>query len=602
LALRVASAALDASGRSYRIVGAEYQGTKERAVLWAPGTYGEWFDAFADYWNALLQETSGYEGPMRGELNSTILDAALSQVQIPARAEQSISALERIADDPSTDLRNVHRAIEAWVRRQNGEETRSTVARLRRIQGRISRRGIEARFLRYVVDSTWDSWEDFQIRDDVRVKDRAKRLVKALAKRAALDDLTFSALLKPMTSLGSETAALYVFGETLGATDREFRRLAPLVEGTLAGRSSQCLGGYLQHLGRVDESRRNAVIFELLAKAESASLGVEMIARSGVNKELMEAWISAVDHNRVPATSFDYLSYGSARKQISKAQLARVIHTLAIPGGDRVTARILARLLDDSLGLDDWPVETEFVYSVVIQEIHFGDSQDQMHGYHWHKVCESLLRRAPACGPPLLDVLLSRMQSDYALSYDHYVAPLAYEICLKNPAECWTVIARHLLSVTQKWRADLLSWLKGGHPGFNEGKPKAPIAAIPVEAILSWVAEDPEWRAGMIAHCAPRTLDDDAGGGLTRALLSRYRRFEGVESGIGATFHSGGWQGPESQYLRTRRDVFRSWLSQGFDAGVNEWVEGQIRYLDKRIEHVEMEEERDPWSRPSRVQ
>lgn len=158
------------------------------------------------------------------------------------------------------------------------------------------------------------------------------------------------------------------------------------------------------------------------------------------------------------------------------------------------------------------------------------------------------------------------------------------------------------LPLTQcKWRDDLLNWLKGGLGGFHESDTVPPIAEFPLQTVLDWIAQDPEGRASMIAHCAPRSLDDEYGGTLTRALLVNYRDLDGVTGGISANFHSGGWSGPESQYLRKKRDRFRVWLGKGFDQNVVSWVEHEITYLDRRIEASEISEERESWNRPFNV-
>ncbi|MHB9118730.1 MAG: hypothetical protein ACYC2R_10710 [Burkholderiales bacterium] len=125
------------------------------------------------------------------------------------------------------------------------------------------------------------------------------------------------------------------------------------------------------------------------------------------------------------------------------------------------------------------------------------------------------------------------------------------------------------------------------------------MAVFPLQMVLDWIAQNPEGRAAMIAHCAPSSLDDELGGALTRALLVSYRDVDGVLSGISANFGSGGWRGPRSQHLRTKRDRFRGWLSKDFDRNVMTWIESEIACLDQGIEAAEISEERESWNRPS---
>ena len=248
-----------------------------------------------------------------------------------------------------------------------------------------------------------------------------------------------------------------------------------------------------------------------------------------------------------------------------------------------------------------WPVDSNLVFKVVTAPVHFEDGRNTMHAYHWHGVYNKLVSKDAQMAMPLLDGLLRQMGVNYSMSYDDYVKPFAQALCRINPVEAWEIVVSHLLSVAPKWRGDLLNWLKGGLAGFDEGNSVPPISEFPLQTILDWIAQDPENRASMIAHCAPRSLDDKYGGAVTKALLVNYRNFDGVANGISANFHSGGWTGPMSQYLRKKRDRFRGWLGNGLDQNIVSWIENEITYLDRSIEDSEISEERESWNRPSKA-
>ena len=125
------------------------------------------------------------------------------------------------------------------------------------------------------------------------------------------------------------------------------------------------------------------------------------------------------------------------------------------------------------------------------------------------------------------------MATSYELTYDFAVSPLATELLRQNPAAAWSVIAKQLEASLPKWRSDLLSWLKGGHPGFgSENEGHAPIAAIDLGVLLKWIDVDAESRSVLVAHAAPRTLNDEFGGALTRELITRSGHIDGVKNGI----------------------------------------------------------------------
>jgi hypothetical protein len=282
----------------------------------------------------------------------------------------------------------------------------------------------------------------------------------------------------------------------------------------------------------------------------------------------------------------------------SQANVVRLLSLLA-NREDQVSAFVLVDLLDQMLKQNVWLVDSNFVFGVVTEQVQFENHRDTMHSYHWESVCNKLVEHDPAKAMPLLDVLLRQMGSDYSLSYDREVEPLANSLCKLNPAEAWEIIAGHLLEPAPKWRGDLLNWLKGGFGGLGDQKESVPpIAEFSVQMVMDWVALDVEARASMIAHCAANSLDDKFGGELTRALLANYRTIDGVGIGISCNFGSGGWTGPRSKHLRARRDRFRAWLSQGFDVNVMNWIEEEIVDLDREIETAEISEERESWNRP----
>ena len=115
---------------------------------------------------------------------------------------------------------------------------------------------------------------------------------------------------------------------------------------------------------------------------------------------------------------------------------------------------------------------------------------------------------------------------------------------------------------------------------------------LPVDLIISWIDIDPVARAGLIGHCVPGTLDLEAGGKISTALIAKYPSIDGVKSGIGAAFHSGGWTGPTSLHLKRKREKLRDWLTRGFAFEVNQWIESELEYIDKNIEREEIAEER----------
>ncbi len=597
MGLKVAESALQTSGMHFRMIGPEHQGIKERAVLWCPQTYGEWRSEYLRYWNCLVNETRKWSDILRREANSVIIKSAGEQLRIPSHGESVFTELDQIATDPATDIQQLNHFFIQRFYWHRDEDNLSDHFRLRRLEGRLTRHNLESRFQRYVQDTTWDEWEDYRVEDELRKHTRPKKLVRTLAERVARNDEAFEGLLPKLVISSAETGALFAFGQALGNADKENKRLLPLLKFKSDSMNSQCVGGYLAGLKERDPSKWSEVMLGLLANEETANCGADLVWYSGFDDQMLIGCMNAFESEWIEPSYFRSLCYGMSWQSVSQDGLVRLF-TLLSNREDLVSANVLVDLLDQVLKKNAWLVDSDFVFRVVTAGIHFEERLDTMHAYHWNNVCKKLIAHDSTKALPLLDVLLQQMGSNFRLSYDRYVEPLAKSLCRMSPTEAWGIVASHLLSSAPEWRVDILNWLKGGFGSFNENNVVPPIAEFPPQLILNWIEQDPEERAAMIADCAPDSLDDEFGGALTRALLANYRNLDGVVSGIRCNFHSGCRHGPRSQHLRAMRSQFRNWLGKDFDVHVRSWIEKEIVYLDREIEAADISEEREPWNRP----
>lgn len=596
MGLKVTESGLQTSGMRFRMIGPEYQGIKEKAALWYPQTYEEWSAEFQRYWDCLISETRNWNNALRKEANSAIIESVTEQLRIPSHREAVFSILGQVADDPATDIQQLNHFFIQRLRWHRDEDNLSDHFRLRRLEGHLTRRNLASRFQRYVLDTTWDEWQDYRAEDELHKHTRPKRLVRALAKRVARNDEAFKCLLPKLVSSRAKTGALFSFGQALCNADKENKRLLPLLEFKSDSMNSQCVGGYLAGLKECDPSKWSEVLLGLLASEESANRGADLVWHSGFDDQILIACMNAFEMGWIGSNIFRSLCYGMSWQAVSQDGLVRLF-TLLSNREDPISVDVLVDLLDQVLEKKAWPVDSDFVFKVVTTQTHFDERLDA-HDYHWHSVCNKLVAYDSTKALPLLDVLLQQMGSNYQLSYDRYVEPLAKSLCRMTPTEAWGIVASHLLSSAPEWRVDILNWLKGGFGSFNEKNVVPPIAEFPPQLILNWIEQDPEERASMIAHGASSSLNDESGGSLTRALLANYRNFDGVVSGIRCNFHSGCWHGPRSQHLRAMRDRFRYWLAKDFDAHVRSWIDEEIVYLDREIEAAEISEERETWNRP----
>lgn len=590
LGLKAAERALDSRGMGSRIVGPEYQGLKERAKLWMPETYGDWWQAHFIYFQSLVSETKNWPFNLRPEVCTSLLNAVEQQIRTPSCTELAFQTLETLMDDKAMLPERLNSFFWHWREYRDDDKHPKITKRLRKLENIYTKRDLVSRFHRYVLDVDWIEWEEDHRERRGKTKTRAKALVKALASRIAQSTENFGEITHLLTP-DKNALGLCFFGQQLAQNDPNRTCLLQLIEISLEAKHRTCLHGYLSIVKKDDTELYLSIMNGFFKSKDAAWLSSEITLNSDYDDALFVKCLNVLEKEWISCKQFRSLRYGRSIDHIPKKRLEALFQQLSIYQSDDSLCLLIELL--DSIEFDETaPVDSEYVFRVISKSMSDEKCWDGMEGYHWKNVSKKLIHWDESRGLPLLDVLLTKMRGIYHLSYDSNSSLLANELVQADPSGAWRIIKKHFEETLPKWRSGLLNWLKGGHGGFDEEKSRGPIAYLPLKEILDWVECDPESRAGLIARAAPRTIDDVDGGELTRELLKKYGQISSVQSGISANFHSGGWTGPTSTHLKHKREKFRRWLAAGFDFEVTQWIESEIEYLDQNIEREEINEER----------
>jgi hypothetical protein len=595
LGLKVANAALATDGHGFRIVGPEHQGLKQRANLWKPQTYNEWWEAYTEYLTALVQETAQWKEEMRSHVSDALLQAAESQLLVRTSTEIAFGILVRVSQEATTDRRRLNRFFVNWIDRNEDEEhAEQIVKRVRVLQRQVTTASIRARFQRYVLDTGWNEWNSAYRDKRGKGTGHARQLVVALAHRIARDPSLFEEIEAELCREDESREALWHFGENLAEMDVDNVLLPRLLDIAVDSKRTGCVAGYLSAVWKREPSNFEQLLTTLLVDQDKAWLAFRL--QAPYDSRRFDLMTAALRNSWVRASDFGYLCYGHAWKVIQAEQL-RSLFELLVSRGDTDSRRVTLDLLENIPFDCDAPIAAECVLELVCQTLREETEwRDTMFGYHWSRICKKLVAWIPEYVPSLFDAILLEMKERYALSYDHYVAPVARDLVELQPDAAWVILKRHIEEAEPKWRGDLYGWMKGGHGGFDDRRVSAPISYFPIEDIFAWIREgNSANRAAFIAHAAPKGLDDADGGALTRRLLVEFSDVEGVTDGISGTFSSGGWTGPMSAHLREKRERLRTWLGSGFEPAVAAWIEQELTHYDRRIEDAEVEEEREHW-------
>jgi len=591
LGLKAIDCALKTRGGGFRTIGPEYQGIKERAKLWKPATYGEWWEAYHEYFQALITETQHWPSHLRSEVCGTLLDAIDEQIKVPPCTELAFEVLGTLVEDSMMSPEKLNKFFWNWREYKDYNEHREIIHKLREVERRYTRRNITNRFQRYIIDVDWMEWdEDFRERHDKK-PNRSKTLVKALANRITRHPEIFNQI-KHLLTTNKNTPALWYFIEQLAEDDKEYQLLPIITQITIETENHVCLHSYLHTIRNRKPELYLSTVKSFFSKRDTAWIGATITLRDEYNDNLFVECLNALEKGWLEPQNFHLLGYGKAFESIPHERVGRLLQQLS-EHNSKESLLLLIELLD-SIPFDNTSVfNSNFVFEIVSNTVPNERTHSNMHGYHWHSVCNKLIEWDKSYTLPLLDSLLTAMGEEYRLSYDSDVEPLASELVKADPYGAWNVIKKHIEATLPKWRSDILNWLKGGLRTFNESDSKGVLTDISIQLIIEWIQEDPEQRSSMLAHAVPATLDDDSGGQLTKELLQRYSKIDGVISGISATFHSGSWSGLTSDYYRRKREKLRNWLAAGYGNEITLWIESEIGYLDKDIESEEIKEERE---------
>jgi hypothetical protein len=590
LGLVAAAASLDTRGMGIRIVGPEYQGLKERAKLWMPKTCGDWWQAQLVYFKALVNETTNWPSHLRPEVCNALLNAVEHQIRTPSCTELAFQVLDTLVNDDAMLPEKLNSFFWHWREYKDDGKHPEITKRLQILERRYTRRDLVSRFNRYVLDVDWIEWDEERREPRGKSRSRAKVLVKALARRIARSSEKFNEIRHLLTPEKS-AHGLWFFGEQLAQNDADRIFLPRLIEATLTAKHQICLYGYFSELRKDNKKLYITTIDGFLDSESTAWLGMHIVLSSDYNDDLFVKCLSVLGKGWISPQQFSPLRYGRSIDHVPKERLETLFQQINSHQSEE-TMDLLVELLDSIPFNESSPFDSEFVFGVISGSLTSNEGRGVMRGYHWKNVCQKLIAWDESCVLPLLDVLLAKMREVFRLSYDSDVKTLANELVQANPSGAWGIIKAHFEETFPQRRSDILNWLKGGLEVFDEIEPRGAIADLPFQEILQWIDENPESRAELIAHAAPRTLDDINGGKLTRELLRKYGQFDGVQSGISDNFHSGGWSGPRSTYLKRKREMFRRWLAAGFDYEITRWIESEIEYLDRSIEREEINEER----------
>lgn len=589
LAIKIIKNTLTAS-RFGRIIGPEFQGLKERAKLWSPKTYGEWWQLEYMYFQVLIDETKDWQDSLQGELDQALLEVVEKQILNPRSTELAFQVLNKLVHVTEIEAQNLITFFRRIKKQIKNNPNSIILKRIRNIERSYIQRNLINRFRKYVLGADYLEWEDFYSNNAEKSKSRLTMLVDALAIRIVNTPIMTEEL-KELFALGGESPALYYFGKKLSECDST-QKLLPILKQVALGRKYDlCLRGYISAIREKDKPLYLELITDFLGEEETARIGVDLIFSSDYNDDLFEKCLKSLRKGWVEPNQFRMLQGGEKLGAVPNEKIKRLLYLLAEDKSDESLYTQLFIL--NSLPLSVFSsFDSNFIFSVVSRTIPLDVSLNDMFSYLWENVCQKFISCDENCVSSLLEVLIAAMEKKQDLRLQHSSIPvIANQLVKINFVKAWCIVKKHLEKNLPNWNFTLLSWLKGelDRHGVNVNN-HPPILNFPIAEIFQWIEADPAERALVIAYVTPVDLDKEDS--LMRELLIKYGEFESVRNELSASFNTGSYSGRRSIYLKNKRSVLRQKLMNELEPNIVGWLESEIDNLDYSIERAEIEEER----------
>ncbi len=571
----------------YRMIGAEYQGLKPAIEFWRPKTYGELFD----YWRQVLQflraEMKGFDADDRNRVAEIFVGAASGFVHNKAMVGEVMDILFELADDKEINRRPLIQFVIRQLHRNSAPLDKKTLARIRQLDSVLTGTSLWERTCRYVL---YINWEEDHISRGEKLKEAqlpGKR-VQDLAEEYMKDLTVFSEHIPRLVKasgyrvpeLGKECGKL--------AEAKFDEPIMSYIESASPNSNGQFLGSYLAGVRTHSAVRWENLLHRLLYNETTRKIAIDCIRDSSLTESIMRAMLALFEDGKLEPVAFGGFIITQNTTSLSSDLLHQVI-TALLHHADGTSINICTQYVynyyfhEDCT--DDFP---EYLIFKVLTAVPSSDDYDQMYGFYWDKIAKGFLKKHPDRNMDLFKEIMSDIGRIF--HYRNTVYNIASDIVKDHPHEAWEIVSELLISESKN-HYELISWL--GDIGFEDNPKHSAINYMPAEDIIDWINSDIENRLRLIQEVLPKTLDENAGGQLTRLFIEEFCDDDRIAGSLCVHFYMGGWTGPDSIYLSKKRDAARRWMSEIPSPGIQLWLGKYIDYLSGRIEAAIIQEDRE---------
>lgn len=590
IALNACEAALATWG-GHRFIGPEYQGLRETIQFWFPKTYGELWSAHRDVWTLLTAKLRTWTGEDRKKLIEALIKAAWSALHIPTLTPAVLSTLESICHDPATDTKELVELIQRQLRLRRDNLSPETAEALRAIHDSLDGTDFHSRLTRFVRHATR---EDLYSDDGERTGILDQKLDELAAD--AINDPRL--LIEELPWLVCEQSnPNYHFAFRIGQRDSS-RDLLPEIVASHAripsGTSSTFLSGYLGAVFNDDPPEWEEIMLRLSENASIASVFSDIVIGSGISDRVVQRVITLCQAGGQSVNLLERWWFSSQLRKL-KPEVMEGLIQLQLEGGSGATWNNAINMwhtyyLQDG-GAGELP--RELTLRLLTDERIADGRVAHSAGYYWSRLASAYIEHYPESKWDLFRGVLRASSKDWSILSDleRNEEAVMERLLQEDPETAFDCISEFYRDAHGRDTFGVQHWLAGdGHTFGSE--PPGPIQYVPAKKLFDWVDENVDGHGWWLCRTLPKTLDQSAGGRLTRDFIAKYANDEGIAHTLYAHFHSRSFCGEASECYRRLREEAREWLENEENPTVIRWIEDYIDGLSGSIEYWRIDEER----------
>lgn len=567
-----------------RTIGVEYQGSKPTVEFWRPKTYGEVFE----YWRQILRflrlEMKRFHAPDRNRVADILVTAGENFVRIEAMAGEVMDMLVELTEDREINRAPLIRFVIRTLYGNTDNLDQTILGRVRQLDKVLTGTSLWERTERYVLHITMQECHVFHARKG-KESTLFNKPVQDLAEEYMRDCTAFSEHLPKLVrasgyrlpELGMECGKL--------AESKFDEELLKHIESGHTGINGFFVSGYLSGLRSQDEKRWETLFHRLLQNHVTRKIAIDCMGRSDLTESLLRDTLILLKEGKIDSTAFAGFAFRQDKDTISDHVFQEMITTL-LRRPDETSVNVCTQLVYDYYfdegGSKDFP--ESLVFDVLTRLTLTGiDGPGVM-----SEIARGFLQKYPNRKMDLFKEITRNMRKN-SRYVNTDIANVADNIVKDHPRETWETVSEFLVSESEN-RYKLIDWL--GDTGSEDRPEHGAINHMPAEDIINWIQADVDDRLWFIQEVLPKTLNENAGGRLTRLFIEKFCDDDHVASSLFGLFYTGvGW-GPESDYLSRKRDAARQWLSEIPSVKIQLWLGKYIDFLNGAIVAAKIREER----------